>query len=76
MHHVAFGPAQGVVDRKDREGALTLSRIAELSAETITFTVPFMPRAATTVAVMLWLPGVVKVTPLVNVWEPASFTVK
>lgn len=44
--------------------------------ETVTVTVPFMPGAPRTIAVMLCLPAVIKVTPLVKVWEPASLAVK
>ena len=47
-----------------------------MAVDTLTFAVPFMPGAPLTVAVMLWLPGVIRVTPSVNVWEPASFGVK
>ncbi|HET7891576.1 MAG TPA: hypothetical protein VFL34_08625 [Candidatus Sulfotelmatobacter sp.] len=45
-------------------------------AETVTVAVAFSPGAPMTVAVMLWLPGVFNVTPLVNVWEPASLATK
>jgi len=45
-------------------------------AETVTFAVAVMAGAPMTVTVMLWLPAVIKVTPLVNVWEPASFAIK
>ena len=50
--------------------------VAVVVAETVTFAVPFRPGTPISVAVMLWLPAVIKVTPLVNVCEPASLAVK
>lgn len=57
-------------------GCAYLDRARAVAAKTVTFVVPFRPGAPMTVAVMLWLPAVIKVTPLVKVWEPASFAVK
>ncbi len=54
------------------EGALILNCAAVVAADTGTFTVAVMEDALGSVAVMLWLPAVIKVTPLVKVWEPAS----
>ena len=46
------------------------------SASTAMFALPFIPGPPTTVAVMLWLPGVFKTKALENVWDPASLAVK
>ena len=62
-------------DTEVREaGALTLDWAAAAAA-TVTFAVAVRADASLIVAVMLWLPGVLKITPFVKVWEPASFGV-
>ena len=45
------------------------------AAETVTFAVAVRADASLIVAVMVWVPGVINVTPLINVWDPASFEV-
>jgi len=57
-------------------GSLLDSRVLSAGvAVTATLAVPVMECALGSVAVMLWLPGVIKVTALVKVWEPASAAV-
>jgi hypothetical protein len=41
--------------------------VVVVAAETVTFVVAVRAEASIMVAVMLWLPAVIKVTPLVNV---------
>ena len=57
------------------EGSLTLNCISVVAAVTVTFAVAVIEAANISVAFMLWLPAVIKVTPLVKVWEPASAAV-
>lgn len=57
------------------KGALTLKCLSVVAAVTATLPVAVMEGAMISVAVMLWLPAVMKVTPLVKAWEPASAVV-
>lgn len=50
-------------------------RMAVSTAETVTFTDPFIEDAFMSLTFIVWLPGVMSVMP-VNVWEPASVAVK
>src|ERR1700736_4208826 len=45
------------------------------AAETVTFAVAVRAETSMSVAVTLWLPAAIKVTPFGNVWDPASFAV-
>lgn len=47
-----------------------------VGAETPILMEPVMEGAMSSVALIVCLPKVVKVTPFVNAWEPASFGVK
>ena len=49
--------------------------LSVVAAVTVTFAVAVMDDAMISVALMLWLPAVIKVTPLVKVWEPPSAAV-
>jgi hypothetical protein len=58
------------------EASDAVDSLAAFAEVTVTSAVPFMPGAPETVAVMLCFPNVIKVTPFVKVWEPASLAVK
>jgi hypothetical protein len=53
-------------------GALTLKWVAAPAETAMVPEVPVVPEETVSVAVMVWLPTVLRVAPEVNVWTPLS----